>query len=56
MQLVLRAAGILGIIVAVMWWFAKRGFDLLYAFLSGLPALLGSSIIHEQESTVESLG
>ena len=55
MQLILRAAGILGIIVSVIWWFAEPGYDPLYAFLTGLAALLGSFILPKQETTAESL-
>jgi eukaryotic-like serine/threonine-protein kinase len=55
MQLILNAAGILGIIVAVVWWFAKPGFDPLYAFLTGLAALLGSFVISTKETRDETL-
>jgi large-conductance mechanosensitive channel len=55
MQLILRVVGILGVIVTIIWWIAKPGFDPLYAFLSALLALLISFISQSNKSTIESL-
>lgn len=55
MQLVLRVAGILGIIVSIIWWLAEPGYDPLYAFLTGLAALLGSFILPKEETKGASL-
>lgn len=55
MEFVLRVAGIIGIIVSVIWWFAKPGFDPVYAFLTGFVAFLSSFIIPKQELKQESL-
>ena len=55
MHLILRAVGILAIFVSLIWWFAEPGFDPLYAFITGLAALLGSLIVQKQEQPKETL-
>jgi DNA polymerase III delta prime subunit len=55
MQLVLRVAGILGVVISVIWWFADPGYDPLYAFITGIAAFLGSFVLPEQGRNRESL-
>src|SRR5688500_17699081 len=55
MQLVLRAAGIIGIIVSFIGWVVEASFDPLYAFITGLVALLSSFSIPNQDTKGESL-
>jgi hypothetical protein len=55
MRIFLRVAGILGIIITIVWWWAKPDFDPLFNFVMSLAALVGSWFVPEQEKSKETL-
>src|SRR5262245_17129144 len=55
MQIFLRVAGSLGILITIIWWYVSPDFDPLFNFVASLTAFVSSFLIPKPETQKESL-
>jgi hypothetical protein len=55
MRRLLLVAGILAILISIVWWVEEPGYDALSAFITGIVAFIGSFFVPKQEKVGETL-